>query len=227
MPTTLFLMSHHEQIRPRVADMRDMDGDQPWVDWPPAARAVRTKPPAVSRPGETPREEAAAPRPIMGEIRERDSSSGHSHPAPPGKRISAFRRSRMERAAAPHTPQVAHPVPPCPRDPSRDPGGGAAPEAMTSLLQDISNENEERIASMSYETRAEELRDAEAFFGQDTLAKLAERMEQAMPTNRGWPALERRAVDLDAPPPAMQKKEHDERDAWESFRRQYLSLIHI
>ena len=99
MPTTLFLMSHHEQIRPRVADMRDMDGDQPWVDWPPAARAVRTKPPAVSRPGETPREEAAAPRPIMGEIRERDSSSGHSHPAPPGKRISAFRRSRMERAA--------------------------------------------------------------------------------------------------------------------------------
>ena len=66
MPTTLFLMSHHEQIRPRVADMRDMDGDQPWVDWPPAARAVRTKPPAVSRPGETPREEAAAPRPIMG-----------------------------------------------------------------------------------------------------------------------------------------------------------------
>ena len=42
-----------------------------------------------------------------------------------------------------------------------------------------------------------------------------------MPTNRGWPALERRAVDLDAPPPAMQKKEHDERDAWESFRRQY------
>ena len=222
MPTTtLFLMSHHEQIRPRVADMRDMDGDQPWVDWPPAARAVRTKPPAVSRPGDTPREEAAAPRPIMGEIRERDSSSGHSHPAPPGKRISAFRRSRMERAAAPPTPQVAHPVPPCPRDPSRDPGGGAAPEAMTSLLQDISNENEERIASMSYETRAEELRDAEAFFGQDTLAKLAERMEQAMPTNRGWPALERRAVDLDAPPPAMQKKEHDERDAWESFRRQY------
>ena len=214
-------MSHQEQIRPRVSDMREMDGDQPWVDWPPAARVVRTKPPSVGRPGETPPEEPAAPRPIMGEIRERDASCGNMHSAPQGKRISAFRRSRMERAAATHTPEPAPPVPPLVRDPSRDPGGGAAPEAMTSLLQDITKENEERIASMSYETRAEELRDAEAFFGQDTLAKLAERMEESMSTNRGWPALERRAVDLDAPPPAMKKKEHDERDAWESFRRQY------
>lgn len=237
--------SHHEQVRPRIADMRELDGEQSWVDWPPAAKVVRAKPPSVGKANGAKQaapeardaaQEAEAPaasaparapfRPIMGEIRERDPSVESVRPVPE-KPMSAFRRSRLERAgkaktAVPQSPQPsADPM----QDLSRDPGGGAPPEMISSVMDDISRANAAKVASMSYETRAEELRDAEAFFGKDTLAKLAARLEQSQIKSEdqasGWPALERRAVELDAPLAPPQPVPSAERDAHESFRQAY------
>ena len=113
--------------------------------------------------------------------------------------VSAFRRARMlrrEQEAAEHAPpqprgapaepagrpcqdtptSLDAPLPPAHPavDPTRDPGGGAAPEDLDALLS-IASENERRVAHMSYESMEEELRDAAAFFGTDTLVKLRER----------------------------------------------------
>lgn len=150
--------------------------------------------------------------------------------------VSAFRRARMlrrEQEAAEHEPpqprgapaepagrpcqdtptSLDAPLPPAHPavDPTRDPGGGAAPEDLDALLS-IASENERRVAHMSYESMEEELRDAAAFFGTDTLVKLRERRVQARQGHapaphgtaaRGWPAMERwdaRVAPTRAPP---------------------------
>ena len=64
-------------------------------------------------------------------------------------------------------------------DPSRDPGGGAPPDQIAALLASVSAENAEKVSQMNYATVEDELRDAAAFFGADTLAKLKARRAPA------------------------------------------------
>ena len=264
------MQAPYERVRPRISELKASDGDDSWIDWPPAAKVVRARPPSISHaqttsstthaaketlgasqsdyecsddPKETPTNLSTPIRPIMGEILEREpASSSQPRDIEPmgnnGKPMSAFRRSRLERtkkdsSRKPPSPPRDELVPM--QDASRDPGGGAPPEAMTSLMQDISLENESKVASMSYETRADELKDAESFFGKDVLEKLAQRSARRDPTHEqpldkhethpsaGWPSIERRATELDEeiqtnPPKSAQISD---RDHWESFRQKY------
>lgn len=189
-----------EHVRPSAAALAQLAHDDALVDWPPAARAVRAAPPTVrassaaaaGAPREAPPSDAPPARraPLMGEIRERDAADVRRADPDDARPMSAFRRSRMLRAqkaagaaraapAAPAPPAVADDMPLPRQDPSRDPGGGAGPDALAALLQDVSRENESRVASMSYETMEEELRDAAAFFGPDALERLRGRRARA------------------------------------------------
>ncbi|WFD25208.1 hypothetical protein MNAN1_000174 [Malassezia nana] len=191
-----------ERIRPRAADLNEVDDDD-LIDWPPAACVVRGKAPAVSSASTaTPDPLPPRPRPLLGSIRERDTPPENADAARPGggKPLSAFRRARMQRSDPPKPPAPAPDAPLPLQDPTRDPGGGAGPEAVSTLLADIAQDNERKIAHMSYADREEELRDAEAFFGKDLLAKLAQRRAQPQAA-RGWPELERLSID-DAPIPS-------------------------
>ncbi|WFD29697.1 hypothetical protein MSPP1_000708 [Malassezia sp. CBS 17886] len=170
--------------------------------------------------------------------------------------VSAFRRARMQKEggkkagshsfppatihshAVPPPQTDAVPESPCPAatpaaatDPTRDPGGGAPPDQMTSLLDSIARENEGRLSSMNYASVDEELHDAAAFFGADTLEKLAGRRdvsrggrpeEPSAGPPRGWPIVER----LPAEPPSQNTaspvaQERDTAADQESFRARY------
>ena len=232
-------MRPSEPIRPRLADLdEDIEAWPPAAQvrrvQPPKVGAAGERQSALAAPA------ADAPRaPIMGAIRERDHGV-HEPPreAPRSgtsrfraqrqmdrdagiEPVSAFRRARMlrrEQEAAEHAPPQPRGAPaepagrPCQDTPtSLDPGGGAAPEDLDALLS-IASENERRVAHMSYESMEEELRDAAAFFGTDTLVKLRERRVQARQGHapaphgtaaRGWPAMERwdaRVAPTRAPP---------------------------
>ncbi|WFD18361.1 hypothetical protein MCAP1_000563 [Malassezia caprae] len=191
-----------ERIRPRASELNDVT-DETLMAWPPAATAVRGKAPSVGTAQDdardAPPQPSPPPRPLLGGIRERDTQAGAPSDAPKvsTKPLSAFRRARLQRTGAPKPPTRDALAMPPPPDPTRDPGGGAAPETVSSLLADIAQDNERKIAHMSYDHVEEELRDAEAFFGKDLLAKLSQRRARTA----GWPAMER--LDLhDTPPPA-------------------------
>lgn len=189
-----------EQVRPRADAMaRAALDDEDLVQWPPAAKVTRAKAPAVSTAAAS-AGEATTPRrgPIMGAIMERTSaeaSSAHPTASLDEKPMSAFRRSRLLRAQG-QAPDRSRPLAsstsaiaerekeasPLAMDPTRDPGGGAGPDALSSLMHDISEENERKIASMNYETMEDELRDAEAFFGKDILARLSARRQASAHT---------------------------------------------
>ena len=204
-----------ERIRPRASELNDVT-DETLMDWPPAAKAVRGKAPSVlTAPADSPSRAPPAPpspppsRPLLGGICERDTlADARTSEAPrpaSAKPLSAFRRARLQRAgagagAAPTAPPRDAPTVPLPElDPTRDPGGGAAPETVSSILTDVAQENERKIAHMSYEHVEEELRDAEAFFGKDLLAKLSQRRAR---TAQGWPAMERLELNEEAPAPS-------------------------
>lgn len=215
-----------ERIRPRASELNDVT-DETLMVWPPAATAVRGKAPSVraahaDAPHDAPPEPSPPPRPLLGGIRERDTQAGAPSDTPRGstKPLSAFRRARLQRAGVPAPHARDAPAMPPPPDPTRDPGGGAAPETVSSLLADIAQDNERKIAHMSYEHVEEELRDAEAFFGKDLLAKLSQRRSRAT----GWPAMERLDLHDDAPPPAPTKARDPPSDAradLEALRQTY------
>lgn len=142
-------------------------------------------------------------------------------------------------SAAPAAPAAAPPSSSAPfvPDPTRDPGGGAPPDQVTSLLDSVAAENAEKVRHMSYTNVEEELQDAMAFFGADALAKLkarrgiqetdeggmSEPAAPAAPAAQGWPALERRLADVDLessqkPSPAPQNASAEELEA---FRAKY------
>ncbi|WFC98059.1 hypothetical protein MYAM1_000781 [Malassezia yamatoensis] len=136
------------------------------------------------------------------------------------------------------------------QDPSRDPGGGAPPDQITSILASVSAENAKKVSQMNYKSVEEELEDAISFFGADTLAKLQARHsamdtradekkaklssstndEQApeqelsqMTHTGGWPSLERRLADLDVQPENTdtQKTDNSQVEQLEAFRAKY------
>lgn len=227
-----------ERIRPRAAELNDVSDDT-LMDWPPAATVVRGKAPSIraSKAPDDPASEDAAPaappasRPLLGGICERvpDAVPASDTPRPTAsKPMSAFRRARLQRtgaAADAPRPGPSGPVngPPL-LDPTRDPGGGAAPETMSSLLADIAQDNERKIAHMSYEHVEEELRDAEAFFGKDLLAKLSQRRAASA---SGWPAMERLCLADEASAPrappaqALSPGTNDTRVHLEALRQTY------
>ncbi|WFD42143.1 hypothetical protein MPSI1_000782 [Malassezia psittaci] len=136
------------------------------------------------------------------------------------------------------------------QDPSRDPGGGAPPDQITSILASVSAENAKKVSQMNYKTVEEELEDAISFFGADTLAKLQARrsamdtraeeteaspssamtVEQApdhesipMTHTGGWPSLERRLADVDIQPKNTDthKADDSQMGQLEAFRAKY------
>ena len=91
------MQAPYERVRPRISELKASDGDDPWIDWPPAAKVVRAKPPSISHvqttsstthaaketleaspsdyecsdgPKDTPTDLSTPIRPIMGEILE-------------------------------------------------------------------------------------------------------------------------------------------------------------